>query len=54
MKKITTSLFILLFGVTPFAQIPTDNLLCHLKFANNLTDATTTATSTIIGNICNG
>lgn len=50
MKKTATSLFLLLFGTTTFAQIPTDNLLCHLKFANNLNDETATATSTIVGN----
>lgn len=50
MKKTATSLFILLFGATAFAQIPTDNLLCHLKFANNLNDETATANSAIIGN----
>lgn len=50
MKKTATSLFILLFGATAFAQIPTDNLLCHLKFANNLNDETATASSAIIGN----
>jgi hypothetical protein len=50
MKRTTTSLFILLFGATTFAQIPTDNLLCHLKFANDLTDETAAATSSIVGN----
>jgi hypothetical protein len=50
MKKTATSLFLLLFGATTFAQIPTDNLLCHLKFANDLTDETATATSSIVGN----
>jgi hypothetical protein len=50
MKRTTTSLFILLFGATTFAQIPTDNLLCHLRFANDLTDETATATSSIVGN----
>lgn len=50
MRKKTTSLFMILFGAASFAQIPTDNLLCHLKFSNNLNDETATANATIVGN----
>lgn len=51
MKKTTTFLFLLLFGTTTFAQIPTDNLLCHMKFGNNLTEEVNATTATILGEV---
>ncbi len=36
MRKKSTSLFLILFAASTFAQIPTDNLICDVKFNNNL------------------
>ncbi|MBK6527507.1 MAG: T9SS type A sorting domain-containing protein [Crocinitomicaceae bacterium] len=36
MRKKSTSLFFILFAASTFAQIPTDNLICDVKFNNNL------------------
>ncbi|MES2800325.1 MAG: LamG-like jellyroll fold domain-containing protein [Bacteroidota bacterium] len=51
MKKTTTFLILLLFGTKTFAQIPTDNLLCHMKFGNNLNEEVNASTATIIGEL---
>lgn len=45
-----TLLFALLLSGTSFAQIPTDNLLVHMKFESNLVNEADASTGTIMGN----
>lgn len=51
MKKTITSIFLFFFGTTTFAQIPTDNVLCHMKFGNNLNEEVNATSASILGEI---